>query len=445
MAKKTVPTTYDPSSSTIFVLFGATGDLAVKKIFPALAGLMKEGALGPHPHIIAVSRRDWLDTDFHNFLREKKTVTDVSFFQHVSYSIVDIDAGAGFGELAARIKALQKDSPQSSVIYYTSLAPAHQKEAVSGLKKSGLLYKASKKSDDAKAPKLLLEKPFGTDLASAQDFDTFLLSFLSEDQICRIDHYLGKDTVQAIMDIHENTKEFSNLISAENIASIRVRMFEEKGIDGRGASYDGVGAFRDVGQNHILEMLAVLSAELPPQATGEDWRLARATSLKHLAPPTDTCELSRRGQYQGYQTEIGVRPGSETETAFEVITSLSDGKLKGVPIILEAGKRMGASESSVDVVFKESVDEIPLKMTFRIQPEQEIVIEYRNGMLDTFDIPKTRDAYGNIILAALRGSSREFVGSKEIETLWSYADRIVACWSKVPLELYSPEKPFLIQ
>jgi glucose-6-phosphate 1-dehydrogenase len=431
--------------SIIFVLFGATGDLAVKKIFPALQALTDEGGLGATPHIIAVSRRDWTDAHLHTFLKEKNASLGADFLKHVSYANVDIEKGEGFDGLVTIVKKLQKGASESEVVYYTSLAPTHQEKAIMGLKEAGLLARPKGGADAVSdRPRLLIEKPFGTDLKTAKKLDKMLLAFLEEDQIFRVDHYLAKDTMLGIMNLREKTPEFLDVISAATVESIRVRIFEEKGIDSRGASYDGVGAFRDVGQNHLLEMLAVVAADLPKKVGrgGFDWAAARTAVFEALMPPTKTCDLSRRGQYEGYAKETGVKPGSETETAFEVITSLSSGRLKGAQLILEAGKKMGVSEAVIEVTFKES-SELPHSMTFSIQPEQEIIVENADGSKDVFDIAKTRDAYGNLIMDAVLGASRSFVGSKEIEALWSYADRVVACWSKVPLETYSSSKPFI--
>ncbi|HVT74843.1 MAG TPA: hypothetical protein VHD69_00235 [Candidatus Paceibacterota bacterium] len=419
----------------VFVLFGATGDLAVKKIFPALEALWKEGALGDHPHIVATGRRGWDDQAFRAFLDEVGTVTP-GFLGLVSYADIDVGAGTGYDELRAQIgRMLVSDggpTGEPHIMFYSSLAPRFHGEVAKALHASGLI--------SCGRGKLLIEKPFGEDEGSAKALDRSLRSFLDDDQIFRVDHYLGKDALRAVMDLHENTPELAHLISADAVQSITIAIFETKGIDGRGVSYDDVGAFKDVGQNHVLEMLAAIAAE--PGAKG--WQAARADVLKRLAPPAKTCELSRRGQYEGYEHEKGVAEGSDAETAFEVITSLKSGKLKKVPLTLVAGKKMPTAKAFIEVVFKD-VQGLPKKMTFNIQPEQDIVIEDRDGGREAFDIKKTRDAYGNVILAALEGSERSFVGSDEIRALWAYTDRVVACWSKVPLERYGPDKPFLIK
>lgn len=398
-----------------FVLFGATGDLAVKKIFPALEALFKEGALGTNPQIIAVSRRDWRHPDFHNFLIEKNSPITANFLQHISHVNVDIDGGKGFNVLSEMI-SLGASGVEPEVLYYTSLAPDLHQKAITGLRDAGLLSRGT--------GKILIEKPFGTNEKTAGELDDFLLSFLDEKQIFRVDHYLGKDAILAIMDIHEKSSELGEKLVTKNLKSIVIRMFETQGINGRGASYDGVGAFRDVGQNHMLEMLAVIAANVTAQnLDGFDWQAMRADVLSQLAPPAKTCDLSRRAQYVGYHNERGVHPGSETETAFEVITNFSSGKLFGVPLILRSGKKMLNSESTIEIEFKDGKKQI----------------------FDVQSFKNKRDAYGNVVFAALQGSRREFVGSAEIKALWRYADHVVACWNKVPLEIYSPEKPFLIQ
>ncbi|MDE1874469.1 MAG: hypothetical protein KGI79_00355 [Patescibacteria group bacterium] len=422
--------------TVILALFGATGDLALKKIFPAFEALYGEGAFAADSSVIGVSRRDWDDEAFLSFLKENKNIDSASFADRISYAKVDIDADVGYEDFAARIAALQKRSPGAETLIYLSLAPQHHPKAISSLARTGVLKRGKAEA------KLLIEKPFGTDLGTARALDRQIAGTMDEDRVYRVDHYLGKDTIRAIMDLHESTSDFSRLLTADAVASIRVRMFEEKGIEGRGATYDGVGAFRDVGENHMLEMLAAAVAD-----PGESWQASRARAIESLQPPAETCALHRRGQYAGYGSEKGVRAGSDIETAFEVVTTFHSGKLKGVEIILQAGKKMPVSETSIEVVFKE-VSGLPKKMTFKVQPAQEISIENCDASIDSFEIPRTRDAYGNVILDAVAGARRTFVGSTEIEALWSYADRVVACWRTVPLETYSSDglgKPFLVE
>ncbi len=414
----------------IFVLFGATGDLAVKKIFPALETLHRNGVIDANSRIVAVSRREWNDAQFLSHAGVSGGKGGLA--KLILYSRVDIDQGAGYGELFERVENLKKENAQAKVVVYLSLAPRYQVKVIESLVREKMLVRGG--------AKLLIEKPFGTDEESAKNLDKLLLSFLDERQIYRIDHYLGKDTVMALMRLHESTESFSLILSRENISQIRIRLFETAGVVGRGASYDHVGAFRDVGQNHMLTMLAALAAPVPKKS----WQAARAEVLRRLSPPAKTCDLSRRGQYDGYKNEIGVRADSQTETAFEITTSLTGGKLSGVPLVLESGKKMPSAEVLMEIKFKKTGG-LPEKILFKVQPEREIVIEYGGGKRDVFDIPGTNDAYANIIEAAILGRLHEFVGREEIEALWKYTDRVVACWGKVPLETYGHARPFLIK
>lgn len=421
---------------TIFILFGATGDLALKKIFPALDALVHAGFDERLSRVIAVSRRDWTDADFRAHLKESSRGLSNTLIERISYAKVDIDHGIGFEELTKEVERARKKEADVEIVAYLSLAPRYHAPVANALFDNGIISRGE--------GKLLIEKPFGTDEKTANALDKLLLSKIDDNQIFRVDHYLGKDTVRAIMDLHENTPDFDKLISKESVACIHVRLFETKGIDGRGASYEEVGAFRDVGQNHMLEMLAVVAAELSPSRDrGRAWQDARARVIERLSPPAKTCDESRRGQYEEYHNEKGVKSGSETETAFEIRTCLSSGKLKGVELVLESGKKMLSSEAFIRVVFKD-ISGIPKSMRFSVQPRQEIVIENRDGSSDVFEIPVVADAYANVIRCALLGGEREFVGSKEVKALWAYADRVVGCWSKVPLEIYSEKKPFLI-
>jgi glucose-6-phosphate 1-dehydrogenase len=414
----------------LFVVFGATGDLAQKKIFPALSALYDDGSLADGARVMGVSRREWGTHDFRTFLSTESRVS-AGFLHIVDYARVDFETNVGYTELSAQIKQLSKGR---EVLIYLSLAPRNFPTVIRALRKAKILRRGG--------VKLLLEKPFGTDEASACALNRLLTSFLLSSQIYRIDHYLGKSAVQAMMRVHESSSSLRSIISKDTVESVTVSLLESKGIDGRGASYDGVGAFRDVGQNHMLEVLASLLAEYPRRASASAWQGARAKVLENLLPPVDTCELARRGQYEGYERERGVGAGSTTETAFEVITSFSRGELSGIPIILRAGKLMGTASASLSILFKK-ISGLPREIVFSIQPEARVIIRSYEGGEETIGLSNSRDAYENILLDAIRGEMRHFVGAKEIQSAWRYADRVVGCWDKVPLERYSPSHPFL--
>ncbi|MEN9622173.1 MAG: glucose-6-phosphate dehydrogenase [Candidatus Parcubacteria bacterium] len=379
----------------IFILFGATGDLASKKIIPALETLWSEGGFSLQSRVIGVSRRDWKDADFADFFKDAtKGKTSPGFRDVLLYSKIDIESGTGYEVLSEKVLELKRTMPQAEVIIYLSLAPQYHAPVIENLFLTGISVR--------KGAKLLIEKPFGTDEATARSLNALITKKLDENDIYRVDHYLSKQASQDIMNGAEKTKK---------IKSIRARMFEKHGIEGRGASYDGVGAFRDVGQNHMLEMIALSLA----RETDGNWHEARAHILRRLVPPENTCADFRRGQYEGYVNEKGVAPGSETETAFRVVTMLDR-----ILITLESGKKMNSSEASV-------------------------VITYKDGTEQIFDYRAGREAYVTMIESAIKGDKRQFVGFEEVTALWNYADHVQTCWCKVPLEIYSENKPFLVQ
>lgn len=379
----------------IFILFGATGDLATKKIIPALENLYTQKGFSARSRIIAVSRRDWDDAGFARFYTESiQRHVAPDFIKTLHYVNIDIDAGKGYDTLSRIVAEYKKEMPHAQVLLYLSLAPQYHSTVSKALFDEGVLRRGG--------VKLLIEKPFGTDGVTARSLDALLTGFINETDIYRVDHYLGKQAAQDIM---------TTPIVHSDICTIYARLYEEKGIDGRGASYDHVGAFRDVGQNHMLEMVAMALA----QPTDGDWQSAREQVITRLIPPENTCVDFRRGQYMGYEVEKGVVPHSKTETAFRVVTMID-----GIAITLESGKKMNSSEAFLK-------------------------ISYKNGTERVFDFRIGRDAYETVVMEAIAGSKRTFVGFNEVVALWNYADHVQGCWEKVSLELYSKDKPFLIE
>ncbi len=374
----------------LILVFGATGDLAQKKVFPALSSLHQKNLIPKGSKIIGVSRRSWSDEEFKKFLPE---TLSANFLKDLSYVQADVEKDYIYKELHDAKEAFIKANPDGEVIAYLALAPHHHERKIRALFRSEILSRGK--------GKLLIEKPFGINLETAKLLNQTILELTTEDIIYRIDHYLGKDGIRG----------FKNNLDKAAIESLTISLSEKKSIDGRGASYDGVGAFRDVGQNHILEVLGTILADDP---TSQD---SRAQVLKQLLPPKDTCELSRRGQYIGYETEKGVPIGSQTETAFEVITAVNK-----IPVTLRAGKMLQDDKA------------FALIKMHGESSAKDIHIDLRKG-----------DAYENVFMSAFRGERQYFVGAQEIEAAWTYADKVVACWNKVPLEPYSITKPFLVE
>jgi glucose-6-phosphate 1-dehydrogenase len=375
---------------TIFIILGATGDLATEKIFPALSELRKKNR---HFSVIGVSRRSWSDDDFRDFLGTKY---DKDFLGNIFYKQVFFDSCEG----AAELKYFLKGFGTARFIFYVSMSPALYETTFACMRKNKLM--------DVGESKILIEKPFGLDTRSAQKLNRDLIGFLEHKQIYRVDHYLGKAGLQAVIRIHEKTDALSDIINRRNVSSIRVSIFETIGVKDRGASYDTVGAFRDVGQNHILQMLAAVSVKPPPKDFSvAAWHSARAQVVESLDASKKI--KIQRGQYRGYVKEKNVSKHSKTETFFSIETSFTRGKLAGVPVILESGKKMKKHEASIRV-------------------------EFKNG--ESLDIPVEGGAYEHILESAIADRREFFAGSREILAAWKFVDTVSKSLIKAPLVLY---------
>lgn len=411
-----------------FVVFGATGDLAVKKIFPALSWLLKDGVLPEQSRIIAVSRRDWDTAAFRSFLYESDSLVSKELLETIEYVDVDFDVRRGYDNLKKKID----ETNSNQTIIYLSLSPFWFKTVIDDLKNAAILEKGD--------TKILLEKPFGTDTVSANELNEQLLAFLDASQIYRVDHYLGKETIQALMDEHERSPKLRQILSNKTLARVIVELSETKGIDGR-ASYDPVGAFRDVAQNHMLEMLAVLLAEYPRSHQENAWPNARAEVIDSLAQPTKESVFIRRGQYLDYLSERGVAQNSNTETAFELKTVFAKGELAGVEVVLKSGKKLSRNYAGISLTFL-PIGNLPQEIRFEIQPKAQLVIRQKDGHETFIDLEKNQDAYQNVITDAITGEARRFVGEKEVLAAWRYTDSVLPILRATSVEKYSSETPF---
>ncbi len=389
----------------VFVILGATGDLSTGKIFPALAELHRKNSdsvacalrsdyalQNQNFSVVAVSRRPWSDDDFRDFLGREKYGKE--FLSRVFYKTVFFDSCLGSPEL----KKFLKTFGNAKFIFYVSVAPTLYETALRCMKKNRLL--------EVGDPKILIEKPFGLDLKSAKKLNALATSFLEHKQIYRVDHYLGKSALRALTEIHEKSRTFSDIVSNKTVESISVWISEDFGVKDRGTSYDGVGAFRDVGQNHILQMLSAVALTPPRTLSATAWHSARANVVESL----ETKKIKiYRGQYRGYTDEKNVAKDSKTETFFSIESYFNKGKLKGVPVTLQSGKKLAKREASIE-------------------------IEFKNG--ETLDIPVEGEAYGRILEAAAEDRRELFVGGKEIFAAWKFVDTVLPRLKKAKLEIY---------
>ncbi|MFS8131343.1 MAG: glucose-6-phosphate dehydrogenase [Candidatus Dojkabacteria bacterium] len=449
------------SEPTIIVIFGATGDLVNKKIIPSIYNLFKEQKLPEKFKVIAFARRDFKDGKYNEIVNESlntyggvKEGEDVSvflkLFEYFQGNFDDLVALQGLNE---RLKSLTGElGGQSQKLFYLAVPPEYYNELFSNIHNSNIPDERSR---------IIVEKPFGSNLESAQKLDELLGKLFKEEQIFRIDHYLGKEALQNIL-----TFRFANLIfepiwNSNYIERIEIRTLESMGVEKRGEFYDKVGALRDVGQNHLLQMLALTTMENPGSG---DVREKRAELLEKLVPLTDddVRNNSFRAQYEGYKQIEDVDPNSNTETYFHLSCKLNSERWKDTEIVLEAGKKLNRAIKEIIIFFKPVGNNPRNKIFFTIEPTEEIKIKFQSnssgdknskeeGSLDfnfRANVEKKQyvEEYAQLFLDAIDGEMMSFVSSKEVEAMWRFVDSVKDGWDKglTQLNIYKPGEDIVI-
>lgn len=479
MTSTQTPTQQDVEYETllgpsILVVLGVTGDLAEKKIIPALWHLFQHDRLPEQLSIVGVARRDLSSQAFHDFIRgvlaKRSTGTIASqslakFVQLFSYVQGDFAEVLTFREL---LKELERTETEWGVcankLFYLAVPPTAYEVIFQGLAAVKLNLPCG---GELGWSRILIEKPFGTDLASATQLQSLLTQYFQEEQIYRIDHYLFKEIVQGIENFRFSNNLFENVWDNSSIDRIDLRLLETIGAQDRGQFYDGVGALRDVGQNHLLSMLAVLTMDYPATGSPDAFRAARAQILETLVPWTDEAikQQTYRSQYDGYGTIDGVQTGSTTETYFALQTELAHPKWQGVPIFIEAGKRLAEARKEIVVTLKHPriCHLCPIgkhaqnQIIFRLEPQDEITITFQTkkpGFERTLEErsfsfflyekqTKTQyvEEYAKVLVAAMAGDQLLFTSTDEVNEMWRFADPVVNAWraNQVPLEHYAPD------
>jgi glucose-6-phosphate 1-dehydrogenase len=460
---------------TIFVIFGATGDVVAKKVIPALWHLREKGTLPELFRVIGVSRRDVPDTEFQNHVRatiaahaeispdEPKLVAFSELFsiekgndgETVDYKALAATLGRVDGEW--RVCA--------NKLFYLAIPPDAYESTLKELSASGLTEECA---DETGWTRILVEKPIGSDAATATKIDELLGSLFEEKQIYRIEHYLAKEMLRNILTFRFTNNLFEMSWDKRTIESIHIRLWETLGVEKRGSFYDDVGALRDVGQNHLLQMMALVTMDRPSSFSADAIREKRAELLESLVPPTPEVveDHTFRGQYEGYREIKGVSPDSETETFFKIRTSLAHPRWGGVPIIMESGKRMHERAKDIVVTFKHpepclcppDSEHFKNRVIFSIEPKEGIMIEFWSKKPGHgYEIEKRSfdfllrgegekrsqyvEEYEKLILDGINGDQTLFVNTEELKAMWRFIDPIVDSWKTgaVPLTPYKPD------
>ncbi|MDQ3009003.1 MAG: glucose-6-phosphate dehydrogenase [bacterium] len=450
-----MPNTLSPISQPVTIfLIGATGDLAKKKILKAMYVLFEQSLLATQFTIIGNARKEYNDQTFRAFVKEVVKPSSEAvwsdFAQHLFYWQGDASMAESFTDLSKKYDELPSTAKTPNHLWYLATLPKLYEAVISNLQGSNLLQQASGWT------KIMLEKPFGTDLATSRALNQTLTSAFPEEHIYRLDHFLGKETVQNILAFRFANGIFEHLWKSEYIDHIQVTASETLGISGRGQFYDETGTVRDVVQNHVLQMLAVAMMEEPASLEPEVIRKHRSAFLHSLIPLT-TEELSTQaafGQYQSgqidgevsksYQDESDVAPLSSTETAVAFKAYSSAPRWKDVPIYIRAGKRLATSVTEISFYFREPSNRIfsqdvsqntPNVLTFRIQPSEGIVLKLmvkKPGLsMILNEVPMSFryhnqfqmdlvEAYIKLIYDAVKADPSLFPQADEIDAAWEF-------------------------
>ncbi len=451
------------------IIFGITGDLARRKLIPALWNLFTSGNLPEKFSIVGFVRKNWSDKDLRNYaadiLNQKNTETspqDKEKFIENFFCVSGIfDQEESYRALSDKLLEIDKNiGARSEKIFHLSVPPEMYETIFGQMRKAGL--------SDAPVggngwTRVLVEKPFGNDRHAAEKLNKKIGAIFKESQIFRVDHYMGKESAQNILAFRFSNSLLEHLWNNSFIEKINIRLWENLGMEGRGAFYDKVGALRDVGQNHILQMLAFVAMEDPGVFGAEAMRRSRAKVLSelHLIGKKDISKLVKCGQYQGYLKEPFVIPDSKTETYFCVEAHIENKRWKGVPFYLESGKGLGKSEVEIEVVFQKKDSFLcppdaghvsQNTIVFRVQPDEGIDISFwtkRPGFemkLDkktlsfsrekSGDAKKAPDAYERVIFDCIAGDQTLFASAEEVDASWKFIMSIIENWDDLPLLKY---------
>lgn len=445
------------------LIFGGSGDLATRKLFPALFALFRKKLMHPETKIITCARHPY-DTDSFRakIFQRLKEITPSgdeqrkipSFLEKVSYCILDYGREKDFLPLAEQI------GRSGLLISYLALPPTLYAETVRNLSAAGLL-----EEDPGKERRchVVFEKPFGLDLKSFHILDRELKKYLREEQIYRIDHYLGKETVQNIFLLRFANVIFEEVWNRKHIDSIQIIAAEDRGVGTRGRYFDQAGILRDMFQNHLLEMLSLVTMECPAFYNADAIRSEKLKLIRSIRTidPADTV----RGQYGSYTSEPGIDPCSRTETFAALRLFIDSERWQSVPVYLQAGKKLSAGRTEIHIVFKSVTHSLfPGIRTEDLQQDVlHLSIQPGEGMALTLQAKKPGpklcmgalslcyeadpacagtglDAYGRLLLDCQLSDQTLFVSSDLIESSWELFQGVLDVWasdpSSVPLNLY---------
>ncbi|RAK15571.1 glucose-6-phosphate 1-dehydrogenase [Anoxybacillus vitaminiphilus] len=460
--------------SMTFVLFGATGDLAKRKIFPALYHLFLDQKMPHSFSIIGLGRREWSDDDFQThvahslktfstrFINDRSKMEE--FLRAFRYTSLDVTDMEGYKKILEIVQQREKElNIPENRMFYLSVAPEFFDVITSNIKESGLGSTKGWK-------RLIIEKPFGHDLRSAQDLNKKLSQAFEEEEIYRVDHYLGKPMVQNLEALKFANPVFQALWNNQYIANVQITASETVGVEERAGYYDRAGAIRDMFQNHMLQLLMMTAMHLPKRISAKDIRDEKRKILESLRPlqKEEVGLHVVRGQYGpgeisgkqvvGYKEEPGIDASSTTDTFVAARLWIDDEFWSGVPFYLRTGKRMREKSTRIVIEFKNPLKEwyllkneetVPNLLVIEINPNEGVTLQLNsknilnNGKIEPIHMQfltnkkNVPEAYELLIFDALRGDSTFFAHWKEVELSWKWMQPVLEAFEENLLPLYS--------
>lgn len=436
-----------------FVLFGATGDLAMRKIFPSLYQVFIDGLLPSMGKIIVTSRSALNTGQFIEELNNRSKIHIKNYddkkweeFTHIiTYLSINLNEVRDFDYLREEV-----GNESQNIVIYFSVAPEFFMKACKNLALVHL---------NQSNVKIILEKPLGMDLQSCQAINNEIAKYYTESQIYRIDHYLGKESIQNLLILRSYNPIFTSLWGKEHIDCVEISVFETLGVESRGEFYDSTGALRDMVQNHILQILSLVAMKIPQNFDAESIRRSKLELLKSLKPLSDEdiknnvirAQYIKSGEFKAYLAEDNVKSDSQTETFVAIKAELLEENWKGVPFYIRTGKRMADSFAQIVVYFKnkELSNLNPNKLIIRLQPDNQIslnlrvkkigkTIEYEEkNLILNLNNASIMQPYERLILDAIEGNQASFNHKEELEAAWTWVDSILENWKADKTPLYS--------
>ncbi len=459
------------------VIFGASGDLTARKLIPAFYHLCKDKLMPPDFRVIGFARRDKTDESWRAELREAlnqfsrtKPVDEKiwqAFEKNIFYCVGDLNDAAAYQKLEQKLNSFKSAPLRKNLLFYLATQPSQFGVAVEQLHNAKLLHR---ESGEHGWQRIVIEKPFGHDLASAHALNAELTRFAHEQQVCRIDHYLGKETVQNILMFRFSNSIFEKLWNRNSVDHVQITVSEKLGVGERGGYYEEAGAIRDMVQNHMLQVLALIAMEPPVSLEAEAVRDEKVKLLKSIRQlsPDEVAKQVVRGQYfagaidgqprPGYRQEPKVKPDSNVETYVALKLFIDNWRWSDVPFYLRTGKNLPMSASEVRIQFCPTPSVLfaaqcgnkldANALTLRLQPNEGISLRF-NGKVPGMSLgvrpvrmyfsydsefgAYTPEAYERLLLEAIAGDATLFIRRDEVETAWQIVDSIRKGWENKPL------------